>query len=60
MTVETVFITRFVADHAVAVKWYTTFFGCLHDHEPMGNCREWSYVPASSSRSSPTPRGRAD
>lgn len=41
MDTTTVFITRYVADHAEGERWYAELLGRPADHEPVPNCREW-------------------
>ncbi|MGD7788408.1 VOC family protein [Propionibacteriaceae bacterium Y1700] len=45
MSVDTIFITRTVADHEAAIEWYAQLFGRSYDHAPVPNCREWELKP---------------
>lgn len=41
MDTTTIFITRYVEDHAAAERWYATLFGRPSDAQPVPSCREW-------------------
>ena len=42
---DVIMLTRWVADHAPAIDWYTTLFGRAPDRAPVPNCREWDLLP---------------
>lgn len=45
MSIERVFLTRYVSDHQPARDWYATLFGREADRAPVENCREWVVAP---------------
>lgn len=45
MDINTIFITRYVADHAAAIDWYERLVGRPPDAVPVPSCREWQVAP---------------
>lgn len=45
MQPTTIFITRYVDDHAAGIDFYRTLFGREPDAAPVPDCREWELQP---------------